>query len=1326
MRKALASGAYVLDGAEARAPGLTKSREGANPVPSVSLFGLLDWLYGSEDGRRASEGLRQKLEAKAVRFRFEKSHRWDPTFEDAVAQELGRMIEREDGYLVQPGERFVSSEAQRGRAPAAIVTVLSALADDTGQVSMTSVDRRFGADAASLIAEAAQANEANERAQPPDRTARDGAQSALRTASLLRNPRGRWSCFVDQDVVKKVAATAYRDLGDRMRALTWVQRTFGEGQPLAKIRVLAIQHLFPSTVPLLEAMIAAGCRKIQVLGKPYSTDPDVARFLAAPGVEVQESASEGEIALLANGLGANPFIEESCPFPGGVTGLPRETFIREWLARQLRELPEDERLLLLDDGGYLVALLHEHFPEQAHRVIAIEQTQNGINRIEAIRTRLQADGRDIGCAVVDVARHPVKKLVESPIIGESVADSIDAWLDAIFDAPDDRVKEAALLGGGAAGRQVAVALMRRGYRVFVHDVDPTALKEAAALGCVACTDKKDALRHGHLLVSCAGAVDGEILSLADYEDLPDGAVVANAASGNREVSTHLDAFWLSASRGVQDAHHRLTADFCGERVTLGDADGADETRTHVIHRSENGKSALVLCSGHVINMAEDAPPEYIQLTRALLLLAVFQAASMSASASALGAPVKPGFEPLLAEGADGVVRETEAALAELGLSLLEPRFETLRRATAGTRKKAPATSPFSARAPRTPMPRTRAPRSVSKILNEARKAAAFYQTNLLRGGAHALSEPQEILRFVRVWMRVAAPEYASHRAQITDLDHVVQNRLLEAGRGADVLKPLNPSELAWAQAWVRESNERVARRLDEILGPQFTGWSDASARGMMAALRHASEIRAFAERYVKDNEAFGLENLRYAVREARRDGYSRQAHDGASTQFRWIHPGTASLWLDAIRALGERCRASNLVSPPPQTQSARPSKPDEPSMTLSVAHPTLEAASAAVVEWLRSNHRSELRHFSEGRRVFRTLAPGVVAVETGGARDTDDHVVIVVKRDASGKSSVTRVHENARLREIRFPSPSLFLEIQLSPGSVCTRTHFALLSSSGELDWRTLERTGPVISISRHEGVLAVEWKDLGQTPHTDLYDDRTGSLIRSTFDRAKAGGVDSSMAESLSLRAPKAALNRDEVVETVYAKCFLAQRLRFLKGVPANLGRISGEQQKACLREAARLRSAGDEDHIVRLKGGLRLGERGDSIFEQHPVLIEVETTNEHESWHASETVLASSDARVLQRFPNGNILASLENGDVLVRCCDSLGGERLGDGETAFFLVSARGDVRRLLSVAGPGVRTFFADQMIVVRHLDSSRDQHLAYARLSAPVSLGYAEE
>jgi threonine dehydrogenase-like Zn-dependent dehydrogenase len=92
-------------------------------------------------------------------------------------------------------------------------------------------------------------------------------------------------------------------------------------------------------------------------------------------------------------------------------------------------------------------------------------------------------------------------------------------------------KVATILGYGAVGKATADQLRARGYEVWVDDTSPAAMERAREDGCLA-TTRDEALAHGRLLYGCTGR---GALTEDDYAKLPDGAVLANAASGNHEL-----------------------------------------------------------------------------------------------------------------------------------------------------------------------------------------------------------------------------------------------------------------------------------------------------------------------------------------------------------------------------------------------------------------------------------------------------------------------------------------------------------------------------------------------------------------------------------------------------------------------------------------------------------------------------------------------------------------------------------------------------------------------------------------------------------------------
>jgi S-adenosylhomocysteine hydrolase len=423
---------------------------------------------------------------------------------------------------------------------------------------------------------------------------------------------------------------------------------YGRSGHLAGFTMASVQHLFPSTMALYDALEAGGLTRpaTGVGGKNYSANPDVTARMQAEGWHVAWQAH---------------------PTPQAA-GLNAEQTVYEMAVDQLRKLFEGcdparetkPRFLLLDDGGKLIRALHDRFPEYAHLVVAVEQTDRGIQVIE----QMEAEGVKLRCPVVDMARSPVKKDHEAPMIGEAIVANALAAVDGLGAGLAIEPKTATMVGFGAIGEATARALLHRGYQVFVTDPSPEAMARAAELGCTPRT-RDEALGSGQILFSCTGRTT---MTPDDYAKLPSGCVLVNGASGNHELGLHevpADFFARRDPEASRSETQRLRSTFRGQEVDLGDA-LADDAMLHRVLR-DGDHEVLVLRSGYVINMTDGLPPEYVQLVLGLLWASCAQAVDEKT----------PGLVPLQ-DGPAAFLRDrTEHHLAAQGLSLETPDFSRL-------------------------------------------------------------------------------------------------------------------------------------------------------------------------------------------------------------------------------------------------------------------------------------------------------------------------------------------------------------------------------------------------------------------------------------------------------------------------------------------------------------------------------------------------------------------------------------------------------------------------------------------------------------------------
>lgn len=432
----------------------------------------------------------------------------------------------------------------------------------------------------------------------------------------------------------------------RMPVLDEITKNLGGPAALAGLQMASVQHLFPSTRGLYAALADNGLRvgTTGVGGKGYSTDIDTMARLSAEGFDVHEGGRPLAFreATSAEQVTLQMARAQLSSLFGGVD--PRQG---------------GPKFLLLDEGAKLISALHRYFPRYAHLCVCVEQTERGIQIIEDA----QAKGEfELACPVVDMARSEAKKRWESPMIGESCVFNLEHDLEVM--APgleqtlfaDPAKRTASVFGYGAVGKAVADRLRARGFEVHVFDPDPARMAEAAADGCVA-KGRADALANGRLVYGCSGR---GALGPEDFEALPDGAVLANAASGNHELG--LDAVELGTDPDEAKAGFRSSSSFAGHRLDLGEA---DDPMRHRVWQTKGGKRLLLARSGYVVNMGKDLPPEYVQLTRGLLL------SSCLVAVKAEGA----GFVDIPKRVQDFVVGRVQRHVG--ARSLLQPDFRKL-------------------------------------------------------------------------------------------------------------------------------------------------------------------------------------------------------------------------------------------------------------------------------------------------------------------------------------------------------------------------------------------------------------------------------------------------------------------------------------------------------------------------------------------------------------------------------------------------------------------------------------------------------------------------
>ncbi|MBI2375074.1 MAG: hypothetical protein HYV07_13845 [Deltaproteobacteria bacterium] len=593
----------------------------------LRLDDVLDALHRPE-GRQLVDEVKASLAEAGVRFDGPVVMVGKPTDQKRVLRPI-------DDFEVMVSKALTTNAPRRVQGqtaiPNAMVSALVEASREDGTISIADVEKVWGKRASSITTRIAELLDYGKKDLPTTR----------------RRSKYRWLPASDLERIAKSAPA--ENLKKRMPLLGEVSRMFGAPTKLAGLRMATVQHLFPTTSPLFEELSKNGLdRALTVIhGKNYSTNEDTFFRMKAAGWNVP-----GFAMMSVSGRDGKAM---------NVAG--------QYLWDQLRDLdPKDSgkppKLLILDEGGKLLKALHEDFPEYAHLCVAVEQTDHGIQVIEAMK---QA-GIELKCPVVSVARSGAKKIAESPMIGESVVHGIETALEALSPVLAIEPREAVVIGYGAVGKASADALKRRGFKVFVYDTDPAKMEQAKAEGCTV-GGREQILAHGHLLISATGRttiVPDELDKL-----LPNQAVLVNAGSGNHELG--MDGFVDGPGFKTGDPKETLDEDgwrrseFKGKQVVLGDVAGLEQTFSRVL-RTESGNERLVLRSGYVVNMVDDIPPEFIQLTRALLLAGCLQAVDHAG---------QNGVVDLDPRAQDFIVKRAAKHLADKKLSLTAPDFRRL-------------------------------------------------------------------------------------------------------------------------------------------------------------------------------------------------------------------------------------------------------------------------------------------------------------------------------------------------------------------------------------------------------------------------------------------------------------------------------------------------------------------------------------------------------------------------------------------------------------------------------------------------------------------------
>ena len=378
-----------------------------------------------------------------------------------------------------------------------------------------------------------------------------------------------------------------------MPLLASIAEEFERTKPLSGLRIALSVHMEAKTARLCRVM-ALGGAEMHVTGcNPLSTQDDVAAAVSAGGLTVHAFRGCTEEEYFAN------------------------------IDRVLAPGPH----IIIDDGGDLVARMHEKFPGLEAGVIgACEETTTGIRRL-----RQMDRAGTLAFPAITVNDADCKHLFDNRYgTGQSVWDGIVRTTNLIVAG-----KAVVVAGYGWCGRGVAMRAKGLGARVIVTEVDPIRALEAHMDGYRVMT-MEEAVPLGDIFCTTTGCCG--IITREHFPRLKDGAILCNAGHFNVEV----DAAAL-------------------EDYALRGYEARNNIRGYEL---PNGRTVFLLAEGRLVNLvAGDGHPAEIM--------------DMSFAIQALSAAYLAQHRGELSPGVHPVPRPIDLAVARRKLDTLGVRIDEL-------------------------------------------------------------------------------------------------------------------------------------------------------------------------------------------------------------------------------------------------------------------------------------------------------------------------------------------------------------------------------------------------------------------------------------------------------------------------------------------------------------------------------------------------------------------------------------------------------------------------------------------------------------------------
>jgi adenosylhomocysteinase len=338
-----------------------------------------------------------------------------------------------------------------------------------------------------------------------------------------------------------------------MPVLSGLKAEYQKTKPFLGMKMTVCIHLEAKTAYFMEVLRDLGASVAAAGSNPLSTQDDIAAALAEGGVDVYAThgCSDEEYNM--------------------------------YLEKALATRPD----LVMDDGGDLIAMLHEKMPDILAGVRgASEETTTGVLRLRA----MDKAGK-LAIPVIPVNDAECKYLFDNRYgTGQSVWDGIMRTTNLIIAG-----KRVVIAGYGWCGKGAARKAQGLGARVIITEIDHRKAAEAIMDGFDVMT-MDDASKVGDIFLTLTGCED--VITSRHFANMKSGVLLANAGHFDCEVSVRdLEEICVSKKE--------VRANVTGYEMT-------------------DGRVLNLIAQGRLVNLAsgDGHPAEIMDMSFSLQLLAL--------------------------------------------------------------------------------------------------------------------------------------------------------------------------------------------------------------------------------------------------------------------------------------------------------------------------------------------------------------------------------------------------------------------------------------------------------------------------------------------------------------------------------------------------------------------------------------------------------------------------------------------------------------------------------------------------------------------------------